>query len=58
MKINSRYHWQVKLYQVKVDDTFLALTSKKIIFDSGSSLIYLPSQEYNVFMNAVFISRE
>ena len=45
------------MYEAFVDDKAVGLSSKRIIFDSGSSLIYLPSSEYKVFMQSIWTSK-
>lgn len=51
MKINSKYHWQVILFEAKIGNTSVTLEKpqvgeKSVIFDSGSSLIYIPTKEF------------
>ena len=56
MKINSDYHWQVVLYEAQFGDKEVRLTNSpsSIIFDTGSSLIYIPTQEYIAITNMIF----
>ena len=42
MEINSQNHWEVVLFDARVNDSPVPISTSKIIFDSGSSLIYLP----------------
>jgi hypothetical protein len=51
MKINSDRHWQVGLYSAKINNLSFSLTSKSILFDTGSSSIYLPTIEYDFLIN-------
>lgn len=54
MNINSPTHWEVILFDVKIGDDKVTLGSSKLIFDSGTSLIYTPSAPYNSIMAAIF----
>lgn len=47
MDINSDVHWQVRLSQLKFGNDQLAISVYDVILDSGSSLNYLPTREYN-----------
>ena len=51
MKINSDYHWQVHIFEAKIGDKSVDLSASpsgynNIIFDSGSSLMYIPTKEF------------
>lgn len=42
--LTSVYHWQVGMAQATCGSTSVSLTvSKNVIFDSGTSLTYIPS---------------
>ena len=58
MDNNSKFYWQVKLYEAKVADAPLSLTTKDVIFDTGSSLTFLPTKEYTAFINEVFKTKD
>ena len=47
MNIDSDYHWQVKIYNATFGDNVIDISASKVIFDTGSSLNYIPTQEYN-----------
>ncbi|CDW71316.1 pepsinogen a [Stylonychia lemnae] len=51
LKLTSPYHWQVALSNVIINGVAIPLTkSKNAVLDSGTSLIYIPSGDYqNVF---------
>jgi hypothetical protein len=53
MDINSDAHWQVRIYQAKTSNTSMNLSVDNIIFDTGSSLCYLPPKEYKSFIAEV-----
>mmetsp|Transcript_14305 Transcript_14305/g.24345 ORF Transcript_14305/g.24345 Transcript_14305/m.24345 type:complete len:119 (+) Transcript_14305:677-1033(+) len=53
MDINSDNHWQVRIYDGMIGNTSLSISVNNAIFDTGSSLIYLPSREFTQFMNEV-----
>ena len=56
MKINSEYHWQVILFEAKVGNSDLELSRSpsSVIFDSGSSLIYIPTKEYLAITTEIY----
>ena len=58
MDINSKFYWQVRLYEAKVADSELSLSTKDVIFDTGSSLAFLPTKEYTAFINEVFKTKD
>lgn len=49
MDINSDVHWQVQIYDFKLEDESIGATVTNIIFDTGSSLNYLPEREFKYF---------
>ena len=55
MHINSDVHWQVKIFDAKIGDEVLheAGTDYDMIFDSGSSLSYIPKKSYEIFVKAI-----
>ena len=53
MSINSDVHWQVMIYDAKVGNITLKLTVDDVIFDTGSSLNYMPSKEYQTFYKEI-----
>jgi len=54
MKINSDSYWQVSLDGVKVGDTEVINQVEDIVFDSGASLMYVPSADYRRLSSAIF----
>ena len=56
MKINSEYHWQVILFEAKIGDTQVELSKSpsSVILDSGSSLIYIPTKEFNSITTEIY----
>ncbi len=46
LKLTSKNHWQVSLNGVKVGNTSIDIKAKDAIFDSGTSLTYIPISEY------------
>jgi hypothetical protein len=56
--LTSVYHWQVGMSQVTCGTTSVSLTaSKHVVFDSGTSLTYIPSQEYNQIFSIISAGR-
>ena len=53
MSINSRVHWQVRMYNAKIGDQQIYQTTYNMIFDSGSSLNYIPEREYKQFIHEI-----
>jgi len=55
MDINSDVHWQVKIYDAKIGDEVLheAGSDYNMIFDSGSSLSYIPKKSYEIFLKEI-----
>lgn len=49
MDINSDIHWQVRLYDFMLGNESVAVSVDNIIFDTGSSLNYLPEREFKAF---------
>ena len=49
MEINSDVHWQVTIYDFRLDKDEVGATVKNIIFDTGSSLVYIPEREWKYF---------
>lgn len=43
MNINSNYHWQVKMFNAKIGDKIINVSAPNMIFDTGSSLNYIPA---------------
>jgi hypothetical protein len=49
MPLTSNNHWQVAFRGVLIGMTEIQLTqSKNVIFDTGTSLTYVPSNEYQL----------
>ena len=46
MEISSQSHWQVLLYNASFGTTNIKITTVDLIFDSGSSMMYFPRNEY------------
>lgn len=54
MKLSSSYHWQVTLTNVIVNNARITLSkSKDAILDSGTSLTYIPTDEFTQVYNAI-----
>jgi hypothetical protein len=54
MPLTSNYHWQVGLISVVVGSVNIRLTvSLHAILDSGTSLTYIPSDEYNQIITEI-----
>jgi hypothetical protein len=59
LKINPSGYWEVKVHDAKINSVggggvkSMALSSKNIVFDSGSSQVFLPMREYRDFINEV-----
>ena len=51
MSLTSTNHWQVGLAGCKIGTTNMTMTSTDAILDSGTSLTYIPTAEYNQFIN-------
>lgn len=48
MRLTSNYHWQVRISNVIVNGVSITLTNTKdAILDTGTSLTYVPVDEYN-----------
>ena len=58
MSINSDYHWQVPLYNATIGEKPINITAKNIIFDTGSSLNYVPTAEFRQILNAILEVRD
>lgn len=48
--ITSDIHWQVRLRAASIGNTSIQVSVMKLIFDTGSSLSYMPEQDYRDFM--------
>ena len=48
--INTDYYWSTQLVSASVGEYRLPVTANYVIYDSGSSLCYVPINEYNVLM--------
>eukprot|EP00347_Sterkiella_histriomuscorum_P009776 403339937 len=54
IKLSSNYHWQTSLTNVIINGQQIPLSkSKDAILDSGTSLTYIPADEYNAIYNAI-----
>jgi hypothetical protein len=53
MNIDSDFHWQVKIYNSKLGDNVLDISANKVIFDTGSSLNYIPTLEYKQILKQI-----
>ena len=61
MDINSRFYWQVKLFSAKFGDVDIKITNPEkmdIIFDTGTSLIFVPTKEYLQIMGEIYKTKE
>lgn len=47
------YHWQVSLGKVIVNGVNYTPSATQAIFDSGTSLTYLPTKDFNFIMNQI-----
>ena len=50
MDINSDIHWQVRLRNAVIGNSSLQVSVDKLIFDTGSSLCYMPQRDYQQFI--------
>mmetsp|Transcript_31720 Transcript_31720/g.48605 ORF Transcript_31720/g.48605 Transcript_31720/m.48605 type:complete len:302 (+) Transcript_31720:448-1353(+) len=57
MNIDSPYHWSVGLQSAMVGKTPLALSSDSVTLDSGSSLLYIPENDYGPLVRAILDGR-
>lgn len=57
MDLTDYNYWQVNLTMVQINDQILDITNKLVVFDSGSSLTYLNSSDYNVLTSHIFSSK-
>ncbi len=46
MSINSESYWQVPMSSIAVNGTSVSISTTNFVFDSGSSLTYVPSADY------------
>ena len=53
MDITSDVHWQVSIFDFRLGNEKIGVTNEKIIFDTGSSLIYIPMREWNIFFDRI-----
>jgi hypothetical protein len=53
MSITSKNYWQVSLNEAYVGSNKLSLAISKVVFDSGASLMYIPSYDYNAIYNSI-----
>lgn len=53
MKQNSKYHWQARLFAAKLGEEEMKLTVPHVIFDTGTSLTYVPKVTYDYFIKQV-----
>jgi len=51
--IISQNYWATSLVSAKVSNVTVPITVSAVIFDSGTSLIYMPSQEYNIIRKEI-----
>ena len=49
----SEYYWSTYIEQVYIGDVELTHTVEQIIFDSGSSLNHLPTDEFTTLLNYI-----
>ena len=49
MPITTEIHWEVRLFKYKIDDTLSPTIIHEAIFDTGSSLTYVPQEVYDEF---------
>jgi hypothetical protein len=48
--LNKVAHWQVPMSNILANGVALTMQAKSAILDSGTSLIYLPTQDYDTLM--------
>jgi hypothetical protein len=53
MNLTSKQYWQVNLTTAYYGSTKLNITSLNTVFDSGSSLTYMPTNDYNMVMGLI-----
>lgn len=58
MDNTSEKYWQVYILNASLDGASFQLTTYKIIFDTGSSMVFLPSLEYKMFIDKVIRQKE
>lgn len=56
--INSKVHWQAVLYDVKVGNQPINMKVENLMFDSGSSLVIVPSNDYNQIMHIILRDKD
>jgi hypothetical protein len=56
MKLSSKSYWQVNLNSVTVGSAVIDLSIKSLVFDSGASLMYVPTKDYRKLTTAIFAS--
>ncbi len=56
MKINSRSYWKVALGDVAVGDFQVEISTDSAVVDSGASLSYIPTRDYDAIYAKVFDS--
>ena len=47
MGITSSYYWQVSMQEVHVGSYKMNLDANNVLLDSGTSLMYLPTSDFN-----------
>ena len=53
MYLTSEQYWQVPMREAKIGGRSMTLKSENAVFDSGSSLTYIPTKDYETFLNLV-----
>lgn len=51
--INSDLHWQVRLSDAAIGDVRIRRSASDLIFDTGSSLCYMPSSDFRQFISEI-----
>jgi len=53
METNDFYRWQVELFAVEAYGAPLDVNTFNMFFDSGSSLNYIPTFDFEILMNEI-----
>ena len=53
LKLTSKSHWQVAFNSINVGEIEIDIKAKDVIFDSGTSLTYIPTSEYSLTLEAI-----
>ena len=54
MNLTSKQYWQVSMQSASVGSSNISISMTSVVFDSGASLMYIPSSDYTILYNAIF----